>query len=76
MQKIFQNRGFLIYFGAYVAVNVLLLAINLLTTPNTLWFYWPLLGWGIGLAGHAYLVHRAAGRPVQRAPVSRSSVGR
>jgi uncharacterized membrane protein len=29
-------------------VNLLLPIIDLLT-PGPLWFYWPLLGWGIGL---------------------------
>jgi hypothetical protein len=35
----------------YVLVNLLLVGINLLT-PGRLWFYWPLLGWGIGLLAH------------------------
>ena len=26
---------------------------------DNLWFIWPLLGWGIGLAGHAWLAYRA-----------------
>lgn len=38
----------------YGLVNALLLAINLLTSPAYLWFLWPLLGWGIGLAAHAF----------------------
>ncbi len=24
-----------------------------MTSPNELWFYWPMLGWGIGIATHA-----------------------
>lgn len=35
-------------------VNLLLCAINLLTSADYLWFVWPLLGWGIGLASHAF----------------------
>ena len=27
---------------------------NMITSPDTLWFYWPLLGWGIGVAIHAF----------------------
>ena len=45
-------RGFYMHLTVYVLVNVLLLAINLATTPDRLWFYWPLLGWGIGVAAH------------------------
>lgn len=38
---------------AYIIVNAFLIAVNLLTTPHNLWFFWPLLGWGIGLVFHA-----------------------
>ena len=30
-----------------------LIIINLTLTPDYKWFVWPLLGWGIGLLGHA-----------------------
>ena len=26
------------------------------TSPDILWFYWPLFGWGIGMATHAVRV--------------------
>jgi two-component system, LytTR family, sensor kinase len=41
---------------AYAIVNAGLLMINLVTSPDHLWFYWPLIGWGIGLAAHAVVV--------------------
>lgn len=44
--------GFRKHFIAYVAVNAALIAINLLTSPDYLWFVWPLLGWGIGVVAH------------------------
>jgi hypothetical protein len=37
---------------AYLVINAGLVALNLLTSPDTLWFYWPMLGWGIGLVAH------------------------
>ena len=40
------------HLAVYLAVNALLLGINLLATPGTIWFYWATLGWGIGLAAH------------------------
>ncbi len=43
---------FYIHVVVYILVNAGLLAINLLTSPGNLWFYWPLLGWGIGLFIH------------------------
>jgi len=49
-------RGFYIHFGIYLLVNAGLVVVNLLTSPGELWFYWPLLGWGIGVAVHAFAV--------------------
>jgi hypothetical protein len=37
----------------YLAVNVLLIVINLLTSPDALWFYWVTLFWGFGIVLHA-----------------------
>jgi hypothetical protein len=45
--------GFYIHLTAYVAVNALLVAINLATSSAHLWFKWPLLGWGFGVLVHA-----------------------
>lgn len=42
---------------AYVLVNGGLFMINMLTSPGDWWFYWPMLGWGIGLAAHAATVY-------------------
>ncbi len=52
-------RGFLVHLFVYVAVNILLVAVNLVATPQSLWFFWPLLGWGAGLAAHGFGVWRA-----------------
>ena len=52
-------RGFYVHLTVYVLVNLLLCAINLLTSPDSLWFYWPLLGWGIAVALHALRVFGA-----------------
>jgi hypothetical protein len=45
--------GFFTHLGVYIVVNALLIIINLQSSPEQLWFYWPLLGWGIGIAFHA-----------------------
>ena len=44
--------GFYIHLAVYVGVNILLIIINLSTSPQYIWFKWPLLGWGIGLFFH------------------------
>ena len=33
----------------YLVVNVFLVFVNLMTTPNYLWVLWVIAGWGIGL---------------------------
>lgn len=45
--------GFFTHLAVYVVVNTLLIVINLQNSPERYWFYWPLLGWGIGIAFHA-----------------------
>src|SRR5215472_13796512 len=54
--------GLYIHATVYVAVNVLLITINLSTATGHLWFQWPLLGWGIGLLAHAVAAFSLAGR--------------
>ena len=44
--------GFYGHIGIYIAVNLLLVVINLTTSPHYFWFIWPLLGWGIGVTAH------------------------
>ena len=48
-------RAYKLFFAhaiVFVVVNALLLLIDV-ATGGGLWFYWPLFGWGIGLAAHA-----------------------
>ena len=45
----------------FVGVILLLVVINLLTTPRNLWVVWPFLGWGIGLLLHWFLSGKLAG---------------
>ena len=57
--------GFAIHLAGYLAVNVVLLVINLLTSPGVPWAIWPLLGWGVGVASHGagVLFGTGDGRP-------------
>jgi hypothetical protein len=45
-------KGFYTHVAIYLIVNTGLFLINALTS-DTWWFYWPMIGWGIGLAAHA-----------------------
>ena len=46
----------------FFIVNLLLFGINLLTTPDTLWFIYPLWGWAMALALHATIALRGRER--------------
>lgn len=53
-KRVEEIKGFYVHLGIYLIVNTALLTINMIASPDHLWFYWPLLGWGIGLAIHAF----------------------
>ena len=55
-KKVEAKFGFYSHLAVYMAVNTLLIVINLSTSPYYLWFKWPLIGWGIGLFVHALSV--------------------
>ena len=55
-------RGFYEHLIAYVAVNIMLVIINLVTSPDALWFYWVTVFWGIGVIGHAIGVFGKLGK--------------
>ena len=37
----------------YTVINVILIIINLVTSPGSLWFYWVTIFWGIAILLHA-----------------------
>ena len=57
--RVQQIRGFYIHLIVYLLVNGGLFLLDLLISPGTFWFYWPLLGWGIGLVVHVIAVFGA-----------------
>ena len=46
--------GFYKHFAVYFAVMLLLIAINLITAPGNQWYVWPMMGWGLAVAIHAF----------------------
>ncbi len=48
-------KGYYIHASTFVVVNIALFTINVLV-GGAWWFYWPLMGWGIGLGVHALAV--------------------
>ena len=45
-------KGFYVHLTQYLIVIPILAAVNLLGYPGYLWFVWPALGWGLGVAAH------------------------
>ncbi|UCE32733.1 MAG: 2TM domain-containing protein [Burkholderiales bacterium] len=37
----------------YLVVNAFLIAVNLVTSPQSYWFVFPLIGWGVAIVIHA-----------------------
>ena len=54
--------GFFIHLSIYIVINIMLIFINLRTSPQYIWFKWPLIGWGIGVFFHALGVFVFSGR--------------
>ena len=55
-KRVEELKSFYSHLFVYLAVNVGLFLLNILTSPRHLWFYWPLIGWGIGLSIHGLSV--------------------
>ena len=51
--------GFYKHLAVYLAIGILLLVINFLTSPGSFWAIWPLLGWGVAVVIHALSVFGA-----------------
>jgi hypothetical protein len=47
--RVQELRAFYGVMCLYVLVNAILFVVDMLT-PGGTWFYWPVLGWGIGMA--------------------------
>jgi len=46
----------------FLAVNLLLFAINMLSTPGAWWFYWVTIFWGFGVLMHGFTVYVSGGK--------------
>lgn len=55
-KRVEELRGFYSHLAIYLVVNLGLLLVNLATNRHALWFFWPLIGWGIAVLIHATTV--------------------
>ena len=51
-RRVKELKGFYGNLTSYCLVIPFLAVLNLLTAPQYLWFLWPMMGWGMGLAAH------------------------
>ena len=56
-KKVEELKKFYGHLTTYLAVNLFLMAINLLTEPSFLWFLIPLFAWGIGIVSQGMKVY-------------------
>lgn len=59
-KRVEEIRGFYGNLASYIVVNVFFIILNLATSPSYLWFFWPMLGWGIGVLFHGLSVFKVA----------------
>lgn len=55
-KRVKEIKGFYGNLISYCTVIPFLIFVNLYTQNNYYWFWWPLLGWGVGVASHAFQV--------------------
>ena len=55
-KKVEARLGFKTHLTVYLVVNAILITVNLINSPEYLWFIWPLMGWGIAIFWHAMAV--------------------
>ncbi len=61
-KRVEAKMGFYMHLAVYIGVNILLIIINLITSPQHLWFIWPFFGWGIGVFFHGMSIFVFSGR--------------
>lgn len=61
-KRVEAKMGFYTHLSVYVAVMLFLAIINFVTSAGTIWFHWPMLGWGVAVAIHAAFVFLFPGR--------------
>ncbi len=61
-QRVRQLKGFYSNLISYIVVNLILIVINLITSPDALWFYWVSIFWGIAILFEAVHVFTIKGK--------------
>jgi hypothetical protein len=59
-QRVEELKGFYTHLAVYLVINLGLFLIDFVTGGGW-WFFWPLIGWGVGLTIHAVVVFGVEG---------------
>ncbi|NVJ64963.1 MAG: helix-turn-helix domain-containing protein [Gammaproteobacteria bacterium] len=52
IEEVKEIKGFYLHLGVFIFLVPFLIGINLLTSPQYHWFWWPILGLSFGLVAH------------------------
>ena len=56
MEYVRELKGFYTHLGSYVCVITFLFILNYTVSPGYYWAWWAAMGWGFGIASHAFSV--------------------
>jgi hypothetical protein len=62
-----RRRSFKAHLISYLAVNIFLVLINLITSPSYFWAIYPILGWGLGLFFDGWSAYKLEGEAYEKA---------
>lgn len=51
-KQVMEIKSFYSHLIVYLIMSVFFIVVNLLTSPGFYWFYWPIMGWGVGVLFH------------------------
>lgn len=49
-KRVKEKKKFYNHLSVYLVMSGFFFLVNYFSSPGTWWFYWPMLGWGIGVA--------------------------
>ncbi len=56
VRRVREKKKFYRHATTYVIMSGFFFMLNMVTSPGEWWFFWPMLGWGIGIANHYFKV--------------------
>jgi len=55
-ERVKEKKKFYKNLSSFLVMSVFFFVLNAVTSFGAWWFYWPILGWGIGIAMHYFKV--------------------